>query len=56
VLKEQLDVSPELVRGSGGIFKVEVDGGVVAQKTRDGFPDEQEIVDAVARALDRAGG
>jgi selenoprotein W-related protein len=55
VLKEQLDVEPELVPGSGGIFEVEVDGKVVARKTRTGFPDEQEIVDAVARALDQSG-
>jgi selT/selW/selH-like putative selenoprotein len=37
------------VRGSGGIFEVEVDGRVVARKTPDrGFPSEEEVVQAVA--------
>lgn len=55
MLKEQLDVDAELVPGSGGIFTVEVNGKVVAAKSRQGFPEEQEIADAVARALDHSG-
>ena len=37
--------------GSGGIFQVAVDGEVVAEKTRMGFPSEKEIIDRVARRL-----
>jgi hypothetical protein len=44
-------VDIELVRGSGGIFLVEVDGNVVARKTLDGFPSEDEVVAAVGAAL-----
>ena len=41
----------ELVRGSGGIFLVEVDGAVVARKTPErGFPSEEEVVEAVRAA------
>lgn len=52
-LKQDLDVEAQLVQGSGGIFEVAVDGRVVASKGMMGFPTEQEIVDAVARALPR---
>lgn len=41
----------KLVRGSGGIFEVAVDGKVVAKKTLDGFPSPEEIVAAVRAAL-----
>lgn len=41
----------ELVRGHGGIFEVAVDGRVVAKKTFDGFPSEEEILRAVGEAL-----
>ena len=53
VLREELDVEAKLVKGSGGIFTVAVDGKVVAQKTWNGFPDEEEIVRAVAREIGR---
>jgi selenoprotein W-related protein len=51
LLNERLGVSPELVPGTGGIFKVAVDGDVVAAKSRAGFPDAEQIADAVAAAL-----
>lgn len=39
------------MRGSGGIFEVEVDGTVVARKTpARGFPSEEEVVQAVRTA------
>jgi selenoprotein W-related protein len=50
VLKEELGVEAELTPGSGGIFEVAVDGAVVAKRGFLGFPSEQEIVDAVAKA------
>ena len=51
MLREELGVEPRLVRGSGGIFTVAVDGEVVAQKTWRGFPTEEEIVAAVAKKV-----
>ncbi len=51
-MKQELDVSPELVKGSGGIFVIEVHGQIVARKTREhGFPADDAIVDAVRAAL-----
>jgi predicted Rdx family selenoprotein len=43
----------ELIRGSGGVFEVAVDGAVVAQKSLGHFPTEKDVVDAVARATGR---
>jgi hypothetical protein len=40
-----------LEKGSNGIFTVAVDGTVVARKTFVGFPSEDEIVRAVAKAM-----
>jgi selenoprotein W-related protein len=51
VLKDELGVETTLIKGSSGIFEVAVDGKVVASKGRDGFPTEQEVVDAVSRAV-----
>jgi selenoprotein W-related protein len=50
-LQAQLDVAPELVPGTGGIFEVRVDDRVVIQRSREGFPDEAQIVAAVSTAL-----
>jgi predicted Rdx family selenoprotein len=50
LLKDRLDVDAEMIPGSGGIFTVAVDGTVVVEKTKMGFPSENEIVDGVARA------
>lgn len=51
-MKQQLDLAVELVKGSGGIYTVEVDGVVVARKTLDkGFPSDAEVVEAVRAAL-----
>ncbi len=51
MLREELDVSATLVKGSGGIFTVSVHGTVVARKTLAGFPDDEEILRSVERAL-----
>ena len=53
MLKDRLEVDAELVPGSGGIFQVTVNGAVVAEKTRLGFPSEDQIVDGVGKALQR---
>ncbi|MFT3707525.1 MAG: hypothetical protein QM817_07630 [Archangium sp.] len=45
-------MNAELIKGSGGIFEIAVDGAVVAKKSLGQFPDEKTIVDAVAKALD----
>ena len=37
--------------GPNGAFIVQVDGVVVAEKSHLGFPTEEQIVDAVAKAL-----
>ena len=50
-LREELGIEATLIRGHGGIFTVAVEGTVVARKTWDGFPDTEEIVRAVAKAL-----
>ncbi|MGA9523611.1 MAG: Rdx family protein [Myxococcaceae bacterium] len=52
-LKEELGVEAELVPGVGGVFQVEVDGKVVAQRNFMGLPSDQEIVNAVARIVGR---
>ena len=50
-LREALGIEAKLVRGSGGIFTVAVNGEVVARKTLAGFPAEQAIVNAVRAKL-----
>jgi selenoprotein W-related protein len=46
-------VDAELQVGSSGQFEVFVDGRSVIKKSLLGFPSEQEVVDAVAKALGR---
>jgi selenoprotein W-related protein len=53
VLREEFGVEARLIPGRGGIFEVRVDDHVVAKKTFDGFPMEDEIVQAVAGVLAR---
>lgn len=51
-IKQATGIEAELIRGSGGIFLVEVDGVAVARKTRElGFPDDDDVVRAVAGAV-----
>ena len=49
-LRDALDVEAQLIKGRGGIFEVKVDGQVVAKKTYDGFPTNEQIVEAVRAA------
>ncbi len=51
MLREELGVEARLMKGRGGVFEVAVDERVVAKKSFDGFPTEDEIVRAVASAL-----
>ncbi len=51
VLREQVGVDVELVRGGRGIFEVAVAGRVVARKTLDGFPTPEQCVAAVRKAV-----
>ncbi|CAN5914944.1 hypothetical protein BH11MYX3_BH11MYX3_29650 [soil metagenome] len=46
-LKQDLGVVAELVVGSSGEFTVWVDDQKVAEKTWRGFPDPDDVVDAV---------
>lgn len=55
-LREELGLEARLIMGRGGIFEVRVDDQVVAKKTFDGFPSEDDIVRAVARATGPAAG
>jgi selenoprotein W-related protein len=50
-LKEELELESELIKGSGGIFEVAVDGKVVAKKSLGQFPSEKDVVDAVGKAV-----
>jgi predicted Rdx family selenoprotein len=41
------------MKGAGGVFEVAVDGRVVAAKKLGQFPTEQDVVDAVRKAMGR---
>jgi len=49
-LKKELGVDATLVKGHSGIFEVAVDGRVVASKGLAGFPTDEAVVEAVAKA------
>ena len=49
-LKQELNVEAELKIGSSGEFTVWVDDRKVAEKTWSGFPDPDDVVDAVREA------
>lgn len=51
MLREKLGVQAKLVRGSGGIYEVSVDGEVVVAKGSSGFPTEDAVVSAVKTKL-----
>lgn len=50
-LRKQLGLDAELIAARGGIFEVAIDGKIVVKKSRNGFPDERDIVGAVAAAM-----
>lgn len=46
VLKKNRGIDPELIRGSGGVFEVKVDGKLIFSKKVAGrFPEEDEILE-----------
>jgi selT/selW/selH-like putative selenoprotein len=54
-LKKELGLDSEIVRGSGGIFIVSVDGKKIFSKKDEGrFPTEKEIVDQVRAISSRS--
>jgi hypothetical protein len=54
LIKQRLEIDPELVEGSRGEFTIWVGEQVVAKKGMWGFPEENEVVTAVQRALEAA--
>ncbi|UGT43369.1 Rdx family protein [Nocardia yamanashiensis] len=50
-LDSRLGIEPVLTPGSGGVYRVTVDGAVVAAKSRQGFPSPDQIVTAVAESI-----
>jgi hypothetical protein len=53
LIKSDMGIDPELVEGSRGEFTVWVDRKIVAEKGPLGFPEDDEVVSAVQRALPR---
>lgn len=50
-LVQKLALSPELVPGKGGVFRVAVGDHVVATRSKGYFPSAEQIVEAVRSAL-----
>ena len=50
-ITNKLGVTPEVVKGNGGIFTIAVNGIVVSAKEKGVFPTEDEIVQKVSAAL-----
>jgi len=54
-LKQEFGVEAELIRGTGGVFDVRVDGELVFSKHDVGrFPDDGEVEAEIRALLDRA--
>ena len=51
-LYQQLRLNAKLIPARGGIFEVAVAGKIVAKKSGNGFPGADDIVSAVAAALE----
>jgi selT/selW/selH-like putative selenoprotein len=50
-IKNKLGKSAELIAGHNGIFKVELDGRTIFDKSNTGrFPEDQEIINAIDSA------
>lgn len=51
-LKEEYDVSAEMIPGGGGVFDVVVDGTRVYSKQETGrFPEHHEIIHAIDKLI-----
>ena len=45
MIKDEIGVEPELIKGSGGIFDVVVDGRMIYSKHKEGrFPEPYEVI------------
>lgn len=53
LIREATGVEPEVVEGARSEFSIRVGDRIVAQKSRTGFPNDADIVDAVHAALRR---
>jgi hypothetical protein len=51
LIKSSTGLDTEIVEGARGEFTVWVDGKRVAQKTADGFPEDQQALSAVKQAV-----
>jgi predicted Rdx family selenoprotein len=51
ILTRTLGVHPEVVKGSGGIFTIAVNGLVVSAKVGGAFPTDEDMVEKVKAAL-----
>jgi hypothetical protein len=51
LIKKETGLETELVEGNRGEFTVWVENAVVAQKGPAGFPEDEEALSAVQRAL-----
>jgi selT/selW/selH-like putative selenoprotein len=51
----EFDIEPELIRGSGGIFDVDLNGQRIFSKHDVGrFPENHEVIDSLAKLLQNA--
>ena len=51
LIKAATGVDPDVVEGARSEFSVRVDDHIVAQKSRSGFPSDEEVVGSVRAAL-----
>lgn len=50
-INTELGLETDLIPGGGGIYKVEMNNQIVAQKTANGFPEEDEIIQLLQQSL-----
>lgn len=50
IIKENFDISPELVPGSGGVYEIAVDGKTLFSRRQEKrFPENAEIVELIKK-------
>lgn len=48
LIKEEIGVEPDLIKGGGGIFDVVVDGKMIYSKHKSGrFPEPYEVINQI---------
>lgn len=51
-IKEELNLSAELIKSSGGVYEITMNGELIYSKRRTGiFPGESEIIDEIKSRL-----